>query len=169
VVCPTGVIGPYDYRVSSMTESILSCARGETQTYIEDAAYDFVDVRDVVAGLLGAWEKGRAGESYILSGTRIPSPEMHKMIQKITGKVFKENVLPLKQARLIASLMAFSYRITGGTPRFTPYALEVLISNSNFSHAKASRELGFRPRPPEQSFADTIAWHQEHPELKAKK
>jgi dihydroflavonol-4-reductase len=169
VVCPTGVIGPYDYRVSSMTESILSCSRGETQTYIENAAYDFVDVRDVVAGLLAAREKGRSGESYILSGERVPSHEMHQLIQKITGIPFRENALPLKQARVIASLMAFSYRITRGTPRFTPYALEVLISNSNFSHAKATRELGYQPRPLKQSFADTIAWHKDHPELGAKK
>jgi dihydroflavonol-4-reductase len=169
VACPTGVIGPCDYRVSSMTQSILSCARGETQTYIEGAAYDFVDVRDVVAGLLVAWKKGRTGESYILSGARIPSHEMHQMIQKITSLPFKENILPQAQARVIASLMAFSYRFSRATPRFTPYALEVLISNSNFSHAKATRELGYQPRPPEQSFADTISWHKKHPELDSKK
>jgi dihydroflavonol-4-reductase len=38
------------------------------------------------------------------------------------------------------------------------YPLEVLKSNSNISHAKATRELGYRPRPLHDSIRDAIGW-----------
>ncbi len=148
-----------------MTQSILSCSRGEAQTSIEDSAYDLVDVRDVVAGLLAAREKGRRGETYILSGEHQPSTIMHKLIPSLTGLPIKEQILPKKTAFVVANLIAFYYKLSGATPRFTPYALEVLLSNAQFSHAKATRELGYNPRPLRASFADTIQWFRDNPEL----
>jgi dihydroflavonol-4-reductase len=50
------------------------------------------------------------------------------------------------------------YRLAHATPRFTPYSLEVLHSNSNISHAKATRELGYQPRSLYESIADTVRW-----------
>jgi dihydroflavonol-4-reductase len=51
VVCPTGVIGPYDYRLSEMGRLIFDAARSKLQFSV-DGAYDFVDVRDVAQGLI---------------------------------------------------------------------------------------------------------------------
>ena len=51
IVCPTGVIGPYDFRGSEMGEVIRSASEAHTMLYVE-GAYDFVDVRDVVDGLI---------------------------------------------------------------------------------------------------------------------
>ena len=50
IACPTGVIGPYDYRLSEMGSLILDCIERKPQLYV-DGAYDFVDVRDVAEGL----------------------------------------------------------------------------------------------------------------------
>jgi dihydroflavonol-4-reductase len=58
IVCPTGVIGPYDFRLSEMGQLILDCVEQKPMLYV-DGAYDFVDVRDVAQGLILAGEKGR--------------------------------------------------------------------------------------------------------------
>jgi dihydroflavonol-4-reductase len=70
IACPTGVIGPYDFRGSLMGNVIRTAAENKPTLYV-DGAYDFVDVRDVADGLIAAMEKGRCGESYILSGQKI--------------------------------------------------------------------------------------------------
>jgi dihydroflavonol-4-reductase len=54
------------------------------------------------------------------------------------------------------------YRLANATPRFTPYSLEVLQSNSNISHDKATRELGHRPRTVFETITDTVKWFKEH-------
>jgi dihydroflavonol-4-reductase len=52
----------------------------------------------------------------------------------------------------------FYYRLAHAKPRFTTYSLETLVSNSDISHTKAQRELGYAPRRLRESLADTVRW-----------
>ncbi|MBN2386893.1 MAG: NAD-dependent epimerase/dehydratase family protein [Anaerolineales bacterium] len=157
LVCPTGVIGPYDFRGSEMGEVIRGAAYARPMFYVE-GAYDFVDVRDVVDGLLAAEEKGRRGEAYILGGHKISVRYMIETVREVTGKAFASIKIPFSLAELAARFTPWYYRQTRTRPRFTPYSLEVLQSNSNISHEKASSELGYRPRPVIETIADTVRW-----------
>lgn len=161
IVCPTGVIGPYDYRGSEMGSLIRECAEQKPQLYV-DGAYDFVDVRDVAEGLILAGEKGRKGESYILSGERISVRYLLETIREETGKGFFTLKIPFGLARLAARIAPVYYRLARTRPRFTPYSLETLRSNSVISHSKAERDLGYHPRPLRQALADTIQWFREY-------
>ena len=60
--------------------------------------------------------------------------------------------------KLLAPFFEFWGKLTKKRPLFTPYALYSLESNSNFSNEKARRELGFSPRPFEETVADTMAF-----------
>ncbi len=157
IVCPTGVIGPYDYRGSELGEVIRGAAEAKPMFYVE-GAYDFVDVRDVVEGLILAAEKGRRGESYILGGNRISVRYLIETVREVTGKAFSSIKIPFSLAELMAKFTPWYYLRTKAKPRFTPYSLEVLQSNSNISHKKAERELGYRPRPAYETIADTVRW-----------
>ncbi len=157
IVCPTGVIGPYDFRPSEMGSVILDAAMGKASPYV-DGAYNFVDVRDVADGMILTAEKGRAGESYILGGQKISVRYMLETVREVTGRAFTSIRIPFSFAEFAARFMPHYYRWTKARPRFTPYSLEVLQSNSNISHAKATRELGYRPRPVYESIADTVRW-----------
>jgi dihydroflavonol-4-reductase len=157
LACPTGVIGPYDYKGSEMGQLVFDCLQKKPQLYI-DGAYDFVDVRDVVSGLIAANEKGRTGETYILSGEQLSVKHLMEMIWEITGKRFMQMKVPLELARFIANFTPTYYRIARKKPRITPYALETITSNSVITHKKASRELGYSPRSLYESLVDTIQW-----------
>lgn len=67
-------------------------------------------------------------------------------------------MLPLWFARLSAPLAELYYRIRGVKPLFTRYSLYTLNSPSDFSHARASAELGYTARPLTQTLADTVQW-----------
>jgi len=157
VACPTGVIGPYDYRGSMMGAVIHDAATARPTLYV-DGAYDFVDVRDVADGLITSAEKGKPGESYILSGQRITVRYMLETVREVTGKNFFQLKIPFDLAKFAAMFTPMYYEAAQATPRFTPYSLEVLKSNSNISHAKASRELGYQPRALYESIRDTVKW-----------
>jgi dihydroflavonol-4-reductase len=157
IVCPTGVIGPFDFRRSEMGQLILDCVDQKPMLYV-DGAYDFVDVRDVALGLILAGEKGRCGESYILSGERIEVLDIIKIVQEVLGTRLFSLKIPFSLARLTANFTPLYYRLTHGKPRFTSYSLATLTANSNISHSKAHLELGFSPRPLRESLADTVKW-----------
>ncbi len=160
IACPTGIIGPYDYRRSEMGQLILDCLNRKPQLYI-NGAYDFVDVRDVADGLILACKKGKPAESYILSGEQLTVHRLFDTIWSITGEHIPKVRIPFWLAKLVAPLAVYYYRLTRTKPRFTPYALEQLVSNSVISHEKATRELGYRPRSLKNSLMDTIHWFME--------
>lgn len=157
IVCPTGVIGPYDFRGSEMGEVLRSASLGRLLFYVE-GAYDFVDVRDVADGLIAAQKRGRRGESYILGGHKISVRDLIDAVRRVTGKAIAGIKIPWSLATLAARIAPFYYRLFKVRPRFTPYSLEVLQSNADISHAKAARELGFHPRPLYETIADTVRW-----------
>jgi dihydroflavonol-4-reductase len=168
LVCPTGVIGPFDFRGSEMGEVIRQAAEGRTSPYVE-GAYDFVDVRDVVDGLIAANENGRTGETYILSGQRISVRYLLETVREVTGKAFSSIRIPFNLAEFAARFTPWYYRVTRSKPRFTPYSLEVLRSNSHISHEKATRELGYKPRNLYESIGDTVKWFLESANLRFSK
>ena len=157
VTCPTGVIGPYDFRGSMMGAVIHDAAKSKPTLYV-DGAYDFVDVRDVADGLISAAENGKRGESYILSGQKISVRYMLETVREITGRNFFQMKVPFDLAKFAAVFTPMYYQLANETPRFTPYSLEVLQSNSNISHAKATKELGYSPRSLYESIKDTVKW-----------
>lgn len=164
IVCPTGVIGPYDYAPSEMGQLMIRVAQGSLKVSVE-GAYDFVDVRDVARGLVLAAEKGRTGESYILSGERITVEDLMSILEEVTGVPAPSFKVPLALARAGAGVAPLYYKVTKTKPLFTPYSVEVLGSNCLTSSAKAQRELGYSPRPLRESVADSIQWFRENGRL----
>lgn len=67
IVLPSGIIGPGDTAGGSITELLLSFLAGKLPIAVK-GGYDFVDVRDVAAGIVSCAEKGVRGKCYILSG-----------------------------------------------------------------------------------------------------
>lgn len=161
IACPTGVIGPYDFRGSLMGDVIREAAASRPTLYV-DGAYDFVDVRDVADGLIAAADNGSKGESYILSGQKISVRYLLETVREITGRHFFRMRVPFDLAKFASMFTPMYYSHAKVTPRFTPYSLEVLRSNANISHAKASRELGYRPRPLYDSLHDAVRWFMEY-------
>lgn len=157
IVCPTGVIGPHDYRGSEMGDLIKDWLR-KRLNFLVKGAYDFVDVRDVAHGHILACERGRSGEVYILSGWQIKVLELKQYVQHAIGKRIPTITLPLWMAKLGAKFMPLFYKITRRRPRFTDYSLETLQSNSEVSSDKAQKELGYKPRDLKNTISDTVDW-----------
>jgi dihydroflavonol-4-reductase len=161
IVCPTAIIGPYDFRISNMgTLFIDYCSK--RQKIIIDGAYDFVDVRDVAVGHILAAEKGKTGETYILSGQRLTIPELMSILEDLTGIPAPKHKLPQWLAYAVAFVTPVYYKLSGNKPTFTTYSLRTVKSNSFISHKKASEELGFSPRPIRETIEDNLKWFKDN-------
>lgn len=157
IVCPTGIIGPYDFRLSEMGRLIVDILHRKLNFSV-DGAFDFVDVRDVARGHLLSAEYGRAGEFYILSGEQIKIFQLINLVKELAGvRTWIVNV-PFKLAAFSAKFTPLLSRISRRQPRFTQYSLQTVRDNSVISSEKAGRELGYQPRSLSESLADTVHW-----------
>ncbi len=168
VCCPSGIIGPRDYKVSNIGQFILDFASGHLKSYVR-GAYDFVDVRDAARGLILAAEKGQSGRVYILSGAQVQVPELLKELQRNTGKRAPTYEIPAMIARAAGVLASGYYRLLRRRPVFTAYSIDVLKSTSMISSARAREELGFTTRPWQESIRDHVEWFRDQGMLRTRR
>ena len=157
VVHPSGISGPYDSGRGHLTQMLIDYYKGSLFMGV-NGGYDFVDVRDVANGIISCIDNGRKGECYILSNQYYSVPEVLNMFHDITGKKPVKLYLPLGIAKATAPLAELYYKILKQPPLYTPYSLFVLSSNANFSHEKATRELGYTTRPFDETVRDSVEW-----------
>jgi dihydroflavonol-4-reductase len=160
IVNPTAVLGPHDYRPSPLGTVLLDLYRRKLPGLV-DGGFDWVDVRDVVAGAVAAAERGRTGERYLLSGARRTVLELARTVEEVTGKAPPRFVSPMWLARASAPIATGWARLTGRRPRLTAESLHALRNHQKVSHDKAARELGYRSRPLKETVASTFDWFKE--------
>jgi dihydroflavonol-4-reductase len=160
IVLPSGIIGPYDLGGNHLIQMSKDYICGRLPVCVK-GGYDFVDVRDAAIGCLMAAEKGRRGESYILSGHYIEIQDMLKREGKMIGRN-PPAVLPLKAAEAALPLITWYCQRRETRPLYTAYSLYTLSSNAMFSHAKAERELGYHVRSIDSSLRDMIDYLESH-------
>jgi dihydroflavonol-4-reductase len=157
IIYPTAIIGPHDYQPSYLGRAILAMARDRLPAIVT-GGFDWVDVRDVVAGALNAEKQAPPGSRYLLSGHWLSMCEMAARIREYMGSKNKKPVCPLWLARLGAPVVEALGRRHGQEPLYTGTSLRALRSNRRISHGKAARELGYRPRPFQETLVDTLDW-----------
>ena len=158
VVYPGACIGPYDYKISSVGEMVRMCLKGRMPVSLKFGSYNFVDVRDVSAGMIAAAEKGAVGEGYILCGEIISTDDFIKTCMEACGRKAPKIKMSKGIVSVAAPIMEVYYKISKTTPLFTRYSIRKLCSNCNFSIEKARAQLGYNPMSVEESIGDMVDW-----------
>jgi dihydroflavonol-4-reductase len=160
IVNPAGVIGPHDYFPHLAGRALIDMYQGGLPMIV-GGGFNFVDARDVAAGALAAEVRGRTGERYLLSGRWASLRAMAAMMEAATGRRGPKLVAPLWLAKLGVPFIAGFAALTRGQPLYTAAALRALSEHRECTNAKARRELGFAPRPLEQTIADTFEFYRQ--------
>ena len=161
IVNPTAVIGPYDFEPSYFGEALLAIACRKLPALVS-GGFDWVDARDVVAGAMRAEECAPTGAKYLLSGHWASIVELAALLEEIAGVGVPKLVCPLWLAHVGTPFTSVFARLVGTRPLYTGVSLRALKSNRNICHEKATRELGYNPRPFRETIADTLRWFQEN-------
>ncbi len=162
VICnPTGVYGPVDNSDSRINVTLWDAARGRVPVMI-GGGFDLVDVRDVAAGLILAGEHGRTGENYPLSGAMVTMLEVTRLAAQINGKRGPRFAIP---AKVISGALPVLEPIGKmlGSDRVSRAAMGALLAAPDIDGTKARTELGYRPRPTEETVRDLVAFYKGEP------
>ena len=160
VVFPSGIIGPGDMGKGSITNMLLSFLAGKLPLAVK-GGYDFVDVRDVAAGILACAERGLPGHGYILSGHYATIRDILELVKKTVNLRRSVSYLPICFAKLVAPIYEKISLHRREPLYFTPYSIAVLDSNGAFSRNAAATALGYTPRPLSSTIRDTVLWLKE--------
>ena len=159
IINPTGVIGPVDPELSRANWLLRATARGHLVA-VTRGGFDFVDVRDVVLAAVAALDHGRTGENYLVSGHRTSSLRLARMAAGMNGRLGPLFALPTWLARRLAPAGERIGR-RFSTDSFTPAAISAQVDYPFVDHSKATVELGYRPRPLEDTIRDLVWWFDE--------
>ena len=152
VVRPPIVLGPGDHRFRS-TSNVLKAMRGKLPIIIR-GGIAFVDVRDVARALVRLTEIPSVRPIYHLPGTSWGVTEFFAAVESISGRRGPRIVLPFRPAWLLGS----ATHALGLHVLPDPVVIEMASRWWDVRSRYAERELGYRPRDPRETLADTIAW-----------
>lgn len=156
MVMPAGVYGPDDH--SELGNMIEQTRRGRMIAIpFPDTGIGYVHVDDVADGILLAFEKGRDGESYVLSGTLGTVRDLVQKTAELSGRRKPRLGMPTVAMKLVAPLGP----VVGPLLGYPPNVKELITVSDGVTmwatDAKAQEELGFKPRSLDEGLRQTLA------------
>jgi len=120
-----------------------------------------IHVHDAVRGLLLAAEKGRQGETYLITNRdSIPFDDLRKILQAALGVRRIPLYVPEWAALAAATVIEKSFGVLGKAPPVARKNIESTLADRVFSIDKAAGELGFQPEvDPTTGLTETVAWY----------
>ena len=137
---------------------VADVASGRARGYLAQSALNVVAVEDVAAGHLHAFERGRAGERYLIAAVNLTIEAFFGRLERISGVRAPRLRTPrsLLLARAGASLLE---RVSKHVPidaAIDRISAEMAQCFWYVDAQKARTELGWAPRDPGETLADTI-------------
>lgn len=154
IVMPGIIYGPGD--TSSLRDSILKFLDGKLPMIPTTTEYSWAHVEDIAEAHRLAMEMGKSGETYIICG---PSHKLTEGMQIIADAAGKK--APMKvPARWLRTMSKLVKPFDNVMPQdYTSEYLRVMGGSTyTGDNSKASRELGYNPRPLEVGMKETIEY-----------
>lgn len=161
-VNPASVQGPG--RTTGSARLLLDLVSGRLPVLV-DTWISLVDVEDCARGHLLAARDGVAGERYVLCGATLAMREAASMLRALWGTPERARWMPRPVAsallRPVGLIGSAAGRATGRRVRLCHEAVTTLLHGHRYDGSRATRELGLRYTPIEESLLGTLAWYAE--------
>jgi dihydroflavonol-4-reductase len=168
VVNPASVQGPG--RATGTARLLLDYLNGKLK-YVVDATISLVDIADCIEGHLLAESRGEPGERYVLSGATLTVRDGMQLLERLTGVDESVRSLPPALALAAAAAVEMGARLRQRDPRVCRELVRTALHGHAYDGSRATRELGLRYTPVEETMRRTIEWFVEQslvrPELGA--
>ncbi len=153
IINPTHIIGPGDKHNWARLIKMIATQKLPS---IPNGAGSFVDVRDVVSGIIQVYHHGKTGENYLLGGTDMT---FTKFVNAVANKLnVKATTVQLPNFLLMALAQTknFISRLTNKEPDITPESATLISDLYACDAVKARVELNYQTRDFETTLNDTI-------------
>jgi len=165
IVNPVYMLGPWDWKPSS-GRMLLEVAAGRG-LFAPPGANDFVDVRDVAAGILAALDRGTTGRRYILGGQRLRYLDAWRAFARVAGRLPPLGIAPRPVIQVAGLVGDVAGLFTRREPDVNSAATRMSMLDHNFSSRRAEQELGYHYRAFEETVEDAWGWFLDHGFIRA--
>jgi dihydroflavonol-4-reductase len=157
VVNPTVPVGAGDLRPTPTGKMVVDVARGTARGYLAGSALNVVAVEDIATGHALAFERGRAGERYLLGGEDMAMRDVFAVIARAAGRSAPRIAIPWAAAYAAAWVADAALRPFGREPDLL--VLDEVRSGRLphlFDDSKARAELGYTSRPASEALGEAV-------------
>jgi len=161
IVNPTTPVGPWDAKPTPTGEIVVRLLTGRMPAYV-DTGLNVVDVRDVAAGHILAFERGVAGERYILGNENLTLRALLERLAAIAGRPAPRIRLPRAIPLAYAAFGELVLARLGIEPDVPLESVRMAKQRMFYSAEKAVVELGLPQSPVTGALTDAITWFRDH-------
>lgn len=166
IVNPTTPIGPWDAKPTPTGEILVRFCTGRMPAYV-DTGLNLVDVRDVAAGHIAAFERGRTGERYILGNENMTLRGLLERLAAVTGRPAPTVRLSPLVPLAYAAVGEFVLEPLGFRPDVAFEGVRMAKQRMYYDVAKAKKTLGLSLTPVSHALSDAVTWFRENGYLNA--
>jgi dihydroflavonol-4-reductase len=161
IVSPTTPVGPWDAKPTPTGATIVRFLNRRMPAYVE-TGLNLIDVRDVAAGHVLAYERGVAGERYILGHENLTLRELLERLAAVSGLPAPRLRLPHAVPLAYAAFGELVLARLGVPPDVSLESVRMAKQRMFYDAQKAVRELGLPQSSVTEALSDAVTWFRDH-------
>ena len=153
-MCVSTTYGAGDWGRTPHGAIIAGAAFGKLPFVMGGIELEAVGVDDAARAMILAADKGRVGERYLISEKMISNADVVRIAAEAAGVPAPTRSMPLAVSYAMAALGSAKARLTGTDEQLSLDSLRLMRAEAPVDCSKAKRELGWQPRPVEESIRE---------------
>ena len=153
-MCVSTTYGSGDWGRTPHGAIITGAAFGKLPFVMAGIELEAVGIDDAARALVLAAEHGKVGERYLISDKMISNADVVRIAADAAGVPAPTKALPLAMSWAFAVLGSAKARFKGTDEKLSIGSLRLMRAEAPVDCSKAKRELGWEPRPVEESIRE---------------
>jgi len=153
-MCVSTTYGSGDWGRTPHGAFIAAAVFGKLPFLMDGIELEVVGVDDAARALVLAAERGQNGQRYLISEKLMPLRDVVRMAAEEANVPAPQRSIPVPLLYALGALGSLKARVTGKDAELSLTSVRMMRAEAPVDHSKAVRELGWQPRPVEESIRD---------------
>lgn len=153
-MCVSTTYGSGDWGRTPHGAFIAGAVFGKLPFLMNGIQLEVVGVDDAARAMILAAERGRIGERYLISERMIPLSQVVRIAADEAGVPPPRRSISVPVLYALGALGSLRARLTGKDAELSLASVRMMRAEAPVDHGKAVRELGWQPRPVEDSIRE---------------
>ena len=153
-MCVSTTYGSGDWGRTPHGAIIAGAAFGKLPFVMSGIELEAVGVTDAARAMILAADRGRVGQRYLISEKMISNADVVRIAAEAAGVPAPTKSIPLAVSYALAAAGSVKAKLRGTDEQLSMGSLRLMRAEAPVDHGKAVRELGWEPRPVEDSIRE---------------
>ncbi|OBI45941.1 NAD-dependent dehydratase [Mycobacterium kyorinense] len=153
-MCVSTTYGSGDWGRTPHGAFIAGAVFGKLPFLMNGIQLEVVGVDDAARALILAADRGRNGQRYLISERMIALKEVVRIAADEAGVAPPQRSISVPVLYALGAMGSLKARLTGKDAELSLASVRMMRAEADVDHSKAVRELGWQPRPVEESIRE---------------